>query len=98
MPPLADILHRTLVVGLLGVTVTAVGTGWAVHKDTHLEGDEVRKSPLAVERFALCALCFPPCVLVWWQHAFRASRYLRIPLVYCGDHELTHVLHCVLQR
>jgi len=38
MPPLADILHRTLVVGLLGVTVVGVGAGWAIHKDTLRRG------------------------------------------------------------
>jgi hypothetical protein len=38
MPPLADILHRTLVVGLLGVTIAGVGTGWAIHKDTLRRG------------------------------------------------------------
>ena len=38
MPPLADILHRTLVFGLLGVTVVGVGAGWAVHKDTLRRG------------------------------------------------------------
>ena len=38
MPPLADILHRTLVVGLLGATVAGVGVGWAVHKDTLRRG------------------------------------------------------------
>ena len=35
---LADIIHRTLVVGLLGVTVAGVGAGWAVHKDTLRRG------------------------------------------------------------
>ena len=38
MPPLADILHRTLVFGLLGVTVAGVGAGWAIHKDTLRRG------------------------------------------------------------
>ena len=38
MPPLADILHRTLVLGLLGATVAGVGTGWMVHKDTLKRG------------------------------------------------------------
>ena len=38
MPPLTDILHRTLVVGLLGATVAGVGVGWGVHKDTLRRG------------------------------------------------------------
>ena len=38
MSPLADILHKTLVVGLVGATVAGVGTGWMVHKDTLRRG------------------------------------------------------------
>ena len=48
MPPLADILHRTLVVGLLGVTVAGVGVGWAVHKDT------LRRGQGSSSVFAIC--------------------------------------------
>lgn len=54
MPPLADILHRTLVVGLLGVTVAGVGTGWAVHKDTLKRGQG---------SWAVIDLCHSLCVL-----------------------------------
>ncbi|KAF9784076.1 hypothetical protein BJ322DRAFT_893128 [Thelephora terrestris] len=38
MPPSTDILHRTLVVGLLEATVAGVGVGWGVHKDTLRRG------------------------------------------------------------
>ncbi|KAF9784106.1 hypothetical protein BJ322DRAFT_1068647, partial [Thelephora terrestris] len=41
MPPLTDILHRTLVLGLLGATVAGVGVGWGVHEDTLRRGQEV---------------------------------------------------------
>jgi len=54
MPPLADILHRTLVVGLLGATVAGVGVGWAVHKDTLRRGEG--SSVFSALSHALCVL------------------------------------------
>ena len=53
MPPLADILHRTLVVGLLGMTVAGVGVGWGVHKDTLRRG-QGSSAAVIVLQYALC--------------------------------------------
>ena len=91
MPPLADILHRTLVVGLLGMTVAGVGVGGSIR--IHSGGGKVRQPSsscniryaFSVLRFGLVAtrlfeFFIPPCT----------------PLVSRRDHGLIRILCFVL--
>lgn len=41
MIPIPDLIHRTVVYGLVGVCVWGVGTGLMVHKDTLQRGQGV---------------------------------------------------------
>jgi hypothetical protein len=78
MSPLADILHRTFVVGLLGATVLGVGTGWAVHKDTLRRGQGSSVSylhPLISRRDGLTGVLH--FVLQRYVLEFQGLGYLR---------------------
>ncbi|EIM80095.1 uncharacterized protein STEHIDRAFT_105712 [Stereum hirsutum FP-91666 SS1] len=41
MVSIADILHRTVVIGCVGVSIWGIGTGFAVHTHTMKRGQEI---------------------------------------------------------